>query len=315
MRWLHLSASILLASLFLFEAAIFHPAKSKPSVVTEHLLHTIHRLTIRTALWTLLVGFMSWFGWSWLVASTMTGDGLVECLQSGDWLTVLSGTQFGHIWLFRVIVSLIFGIFLWIVARTSRRRDFLQTSLAWLSIVELVSLAWAGHGIASPGPFSIVHLLGDALHLLTSAFWPGALAPLAAFLFLLLKSNQVEAIVLAAPVVRRFSASSLIAVAVMALTGLLNGIFMVGSFRALLTSTYGQVLVCKLILFAAMIGFGAWNLFLLKPRIAIDIPTVNMPEQKSAVRLLLRNVLCEVALGAAVILIVAVLGITPPPLH
>ena len=111
-RWLHLSASILLASLFLFEAAIFLPAKSKPSVETEHLLHTIHRLTIRTALWTLLVGFMSWFGWSWLVASTMTGDGLVECLQSGDWLTVLSGTQFGHIWLFRVIVSLIFGIFL-----------------------------------------------------------------------------------------------------------------------------------------------------------------------------------------------------------
>jgi putative copper resistance protein D len=105
--------------------------------------------------------------------------------------------------------------------------------------------------------------LGDALHLFTSAFWPGALAPLAAVLFFMLKSSQVEAIVLAAPVVRRFSASSLIAVAVMALTGLLNGIFTVGSFRALLTSTYGQVLVCKLILFAAMIGFGAWNLFLL----------------------------------------------------
>ena len=68
----------------------------------------------------------------------------------------------------------------------------------------------------------------------------------------------------------------------MALTGLLNGIFMVGSFRALLTSAYGQVLVCKLILFVAMIGFGAWNLFLLKPRIAVDLPTVNIPEQKSA---------------------------------
>ena len=85
---------------------------------------------------------------------------------------------------------------------------------------------------------------------------------------------------LAAPVVRRFSASSLIAVAVMAFTGLLNGIFMVGSFRALLTSAYGQVLVSKLILFAAMIGFGAWNLFLLKPRIAIDIPTVNIARAK-----------------------------------
>jgi len=313
-RWLHLSASMLLAGLFLFEAVIVVPAARKPSTDFGHLLGRIHQLTCRTALWTLLVALMSWFGWSWLVASTMTGDDLIECLESGDWLTVLTGTQFGHIWLFRVIVSLVFGIILWVMARTSGRRSFLQTTLVGLSVIELVSLAWAGHATASPGPFGIVHLLGDALHLLTSAFWPGALVPLAAFLFLLLKSSQVEAIGLAAPVVRRFSASSLIAVAGMALTGLLNSIFMVGSFRALLTSAYGQILVAKLILFLAMIGFGAWNLFLLKPRmIAIELP-VNLA-QKRAVHLLLRNVLWEIGLGTLVILIVGLLGITPPPMR
>jgi copper resistance protein D len=289
-RWLHLSASMLLAGLFLFEAVIVVPAARKPSANIGHLLGRIHQLTCRTALWTLLVALMSWFGWSWLVASTMTGDDLIQCLQSGDWLNVLTGTQFGHIWLFRVIVSLVFGIILWVVARTSGRRSFLRTTLVGLSVIELVSLAWAGHATASPGPFGIVHLLGDALHLLTSAFWPGALVPLAAFLFLLLKSSQVEAIGLAAPVVRRFSASSLIAVVGMALTGLLNSIFMVGSFRALLTSAYGQILVSKLILFFAMIGFGAWNSFLLKPKIAVDLPTVNVAQQKSAVHLLFRNV-------------------------
>ena len=173
----------------------------------------------------------------------MSGDDLIECLQSGDWLTVLTGTQFGHIWLFRVIVSLVFGIILWLLVRRSKRRSYLQATLAGLSVIELVSLAWVGHAAAGPGAFGAVHLLGDALHLLTSAFWPGALAPLAAFLLLLLKSSQVETIVLEAPVVRRFSASSLIAVAGMALTGLLNSIFMVGSFRALLTSAYGQLLV------------------------------------------------------------------------
>jgi copper resistance protein D len=67
--------------------------------------------------------------------------------------------------------------------------SFLQTTLAGLSIIELFSLAWAGHGAATPGPFGVVHLLGDALHLGTAAFWPGALAPLAAFLLLLLKSS------------------------------------------------------------------------------------------------------------------------------
>jgi copper resistance protein D len=313
-RWLHLSASILLASLWLFNAVILVPAAKKPSAGIGHLFDTIDQLTCRTALWTLLVALISWLGWSWLVASTMTGDDLIECLQSGDWLTVLTETQFGHIWLFRVILSLVFGIILWVVAITSRRRGFLQTTLVWLSVIELASLAWAGHATATPGQFGFVHLLGDALHLLTSAFWPGSLVPLAAFLFLLLKSSQVEAIGLAAPVVRRFSANSLIAVAVMALTGLSNSIFMVGSIRALLTSAYGQILVSKLILFFAMIGFGAWNLFLLKPRIAVELTAVNLA-QKSAVHLLLRNVLWEIGLGTLVILIVGLLGITPPPMR
>jgi len=314
-RWLHLLASILLASLFLFEAVIVLPATRKLSAGIGQLLDTIHWLTCRTALWTLLVALMSWFGWSWLVASTMSGDDLIECLQTGDWLTVLTGTQFGHIWLFRVIVSLVFGIILWLLARRSKRRSYLQATLAGLSVIELVSLAWVGHAAAGPGSFGVVHLLGDALHLLTSAFWPGALAPLAAFLLLLLKSSQVETIVLEAPVVRRFSASSLIAVAVMALTGSLNSIFMVGSFLALLTSAYGQLLVSKLILFLAMVGFGAWNLFLLKPRIAIALPIVNVAQQKSAVRSLLRNVLWEMGLGTVVILIVGLLGTTPPPMR
>src|SRR5580704_4569004 len=149
-RWLHLSASMLLASLFLFEAVIVIPAARKPSANIGHLLGRIHQLTCRTALWTLLVALMSWFGWSWLVASTMTGDDLIECLQTGDWLTVLTGTQFGHIWLFRMIVSLIFGIMLWL-APSSGRRSYLRATLAGLSIVELVSLAWAGHGVAGPG--------------------------------------------------------------------------------------------------------------------------------------------------------------------
>jgi putative copper resistance protein D len=312
-RWLHLSASILLASLFLFEVAIVLPAARKASTGTERLLATIQRLTCRTAWWTLLAALISWFAWSWLIASIMSGDGLIESLQSGDWLSILTGTQFGHLWLFRAIVSLVLGFILLVVARTPGRRSLLQIALAWLSVIGLVSLAWVGHAAATPGPFAAIHLLGDALHLLASAFWPGALVPLGAFLFLLLKSNQIEAIALAVPVVRRFSGSSLIAVAGLASTGLLNSIFAIGSFRALLTSAYGRILVAKLILFLVMIGFGAVNLFLLKPRITIDLRAGRVAE-KTALRSLLRNVLWEVGLGTFVILIVGLLGTTPPPL-
>jgi putative copper resistance protein D len=311
-RWLHLSASILLGGLFLFQATIFLPAMKKNPETTGALLKRIHLLTCGFAFRTLFVGFVSWFLWSWLVASIMSGDDLIASLQSGDWVTILLGTQFGHTWLFRAIVSLLIGAILWVSARRSGGQNFISSILASLSIIELFSLVWAGHATASPGHLALVHLLADGFHLVALAFWPGSLAPLAAFLLMILKSSQAEAIALASPVVRRFSASSLIAVTFLALTGLLNSAFMVGSFPALLASAYGQILISKLILFVAMIGLGAWNLLVLKPRIRPDLPPARF-EEKSALRLLVRNILWEIGLGTLVVLIVGLLGITPPP--
>jgi putative copper export protein len=171
-RWLHLSASMLPRACFLFQAVIVVPAARNPSAGIGHLLGRIHRLTCRTAFWTLLVALMSWFGWSWLVASTMSGDDLIECLRTGDWLTALTGTLFARIWFWDHPLS----------AGTDIRETklFAGNSRGAFSN-RLVSLAWVGHAAAGPGAFGVVHLLGDALHLLTSAFWPGVLAPLAAF--------------------------------------------------------------------------------------------------------------------------------------
>ena len=314
-RWVHFSASILLAGLFLFETIILIPASRMRPAVSDRLLERFRGRTYPAACLIFLLVFVSWFAWSWLVASAMTGDDLIQCLQRGDWWTVLKGTQFGHTWLFRVFISLLFGIILWWLARASKRRRFLRVTLTGFSAIELVSLAWVGHAAADSGPFRVAHLSGDALHLLTSGFWPGGLAPLAAFLFLVLKSSQNNAIELTAQVVRRFSRGSLIAVAILAASGLSNSLFMVGSFRSLLTTPYGQLLVSKVILFFVIVGFGAWNLFLLKPTIAFEIAAVNDSERKRATRLLLRNVLWELGLGTVVILIVGLLGITTPPMR
>jgi hypothetical protein len=57
------------------------------------------------------------------------------------------------------------------------------------------------------------------------------------------------------------------------------------------------------------------NLLLLKPRLAVNVPAMNVADQERTIRSLFRNVLWEIELGGVVILIVALLGITSPPMH
>ena len=40
-------------------------------------------------------------------------------------------------------------------------------------------------------------------------------------------------------------------------SGIVNGVILVGSFRALLTTSYGELLLLKVALFAVMLGFAA----------------------------------------------------------
>ena len=284
--------------------------KDPPELVLPLFL-SVCRFTYRFARWLWAIAQISWIAWLWLITASMSGEDMIGCINSEAFGTVLFATQFGHLWLMRLVVSLVFGIGLWLLASSSRRRSILMVSLAWLSVIELVSLAGIGHGAATPGADGTVHLLGDALHLFTSAFWPGALVPLATFLFVVRKSPG--ALGIAGLVVRRFSTSSLIAVAVMALTGLLNSVFLVGNVQALLTTAYGELLASKLVLFLLMVGFGAWNLVVLKPRLTADLSAVSVAQRESAIPSLLRNVLWEIGLGTGVILIVGLLGNTPPP--
>jgi len=61
-----------------------------------------------------------------------------------------------------------------------------------------------------------------------------------------------------------------------------------------------------------MVGFGAWNLLVLKPKLTGDVLTADVVYEEGAIRSLLRNVLLEIGLGTGVILIVGLLGSTPP---
>ena len=139
--------------------------------------------------------------------------------------------------------------------------------------------------------------------------------PFAALLVRLAKSEHPAVLRIAAPITRRFSTTSLLAVAALAVTGSLNSVFLLGEIQAVFITPYGRLLLAKLVLFAAMVCIGAWNLLVLKPKFSAEVQPENVANQNLAARFLFRNVLCEIGLGTGVFLIVAILGVSSPPMH
>jgi putative copper export protein len=64
-----------------------------------------------------------------------------------------------------------------------------------------------------------------------------------------------------------------------------------------------------------MIGFGAWNLIVLKPEIIRHGLMNQQGRSPRPITLLIRNVICETALAACVLLVVGFLGVTSPPMN
>jgi copper transport protein len=95
-------------------------------------------------------------------------------------------------------------------------------------------------------------------------------------------------------------------VALLALTGFVNAMFLVGSPTNLFHSIYGRWLLAKIILFMLITGFGAVNLLGLKPR--LDGREAAAP----AARRLRSNVRVELFIAMIIITIVAIMGVLPP---
>ena len=246
--------------------------------------------------------------WFMLVVVTMSG----QPLEVGVLRTVWTRTQFGMLWKVRsgfwfatAVVALLFYF--------NKSNALLQKKLVWLQLcfsgVLLGSLAWAGHGQET----SIWHLLADVLHLLVAAFWPVGLLPLALLLSKLRQSPDPAHWHSIATLTGRFSALSLISVALLTVTGFINSWFLVGSFSNLLEQTYGRWLLAKIILFCIAVAIGAVNLLHLKPCLMLEkLQSEN--SEMTAVQLQL-NIQVELFLGIIIVIIVAVLGILPPANH
>jgi copper transport protein len=105
--------------------------------------------------------------------------------------------------------------------------------------------------------------------------------------------------------IRRFSALALIAVGVLTLTGVYSAVVQVGEWSALLGTTYGQMLLVKLLIALPMVALGAVNLL-------VHRPALQQRGNATRVPLFQRTVTGEAALSVALLLSVSILTSIPP---
>jgi copper resistance protein D len=301
-RAAHIAASILIAGTFTFHVVTLGSASSP----ANDDLPGVERRLLRLVVWSLVAVLLSAVLWFWLVVVNTSGLSFKNAFSAAAWRMVLLKTQFGRVWQLRLgLIAIMFVLVISELVRNDARRRLLILFLWLLSVVLLVSLAWISHAAAAM--VQPLGLVGDALHLCAAGGWIGGLVPLIIFLRCAQASfSPGKSVVL---ILERFSTLSLCCVSVLIASGICNSWLLVGSFHAFFTTRYGWLLLVKLALFGMLISIGARN------RLAIRTKPSTAQAGSHSMRQLRRNVIYEACLGAAVVAIVACLGVTPPARH
>lgn len=245
--------------------------------------------------------------WVVLMASSMAGTPAwpVDREAVG---ALLTGSAIGAAWKLRMVMLVLAAL----AALIAAGRGIWLGAVAFCSAVALGTLAWTGHGAMDEAAMGWVHLIADILHLIASGAWVGALLGL--ILLVSRPAARVDAghLGLTHRALHGFGAVGTVVVGTILVTGLVNGWMLVGigNIAALPATLYGQLLLVKLALFVAMLGFASLNRFRLTPAFERSIAAGDHGRALGALR---RSLAVETACIVAILALVAWLGTLEPP--
>ena len=302
-RGVHFAATAVMTGTLIFREVVAEAASrsARPAAII------VRTQTLRVAWIFLAVATASAMIWLLLAAASMSGLSFGESMTSDVLSTVVNETQFGRVSEIRLVLAVI------IAGGLAYDRFPLARGLALaMSLGLTAALAWTGHAGSTAGAMGILHLTADTLHLLAAAIWIGGLVSLV-LLLSVSRNDQTDAgVSFARDATQRFSTMGVAIVVVVLATGIVNGWILVGSWHALIATFYGQLLILKMALFAAMLLIAAANRFWLMPRLALRLGSAP---QLEVVRRLACNSMIEVALASMIFAIVGMLGTLHPAIH
>lgn len=272
-RWFALTGAILLIGLGLWSV------QGRPQLGT---LPAVNRTM--WAAWTVfVVGGFATFGF---FGAQAKGGTSADALSPSVWGDV-AGTDTGRALLVRAILAVVLGLLLRVWHRHSA--TWWQGLAGVASLLAFVASSASGH----PNSLSprLLWIAVDVVHLVAIAVWVGGLFAL------LLAGRDWLAEPEAVRPVRRYSSSALVAVPVIAVTGVAQALKLTGSLDDVTATTWGRMLLGKVVLVVVMVALGAVSRWLLHH----DGP--------SALR---RTVLVEGVIGLVVIALAAGMVGQPP---
>lgn len=187
--------------------------------------------------------------------AAVTASGAGSLVDPGAWADVVS-TRAGGWWAVRALlmVGLALGASTTVLSRLAGRgsRPGAGTTAVAVAaaVAVLLVVSLGGHGATGRAP--LVGLAATVVHLGAMSVWVGGLVLVAAVAW---RHGRAAALGLA----RRFSPVALLAVVVLAATGLVNSWRQVGDIELLTSTDYGRVLLVKLAFVALAVGVALFS--------------------------------------------------------
>ena len=300
-RWLHFAAMFLLfgGSLFWLDAG-----RGRWSALRDH----PGSVGVTTCLLRCAAPVAVASGLAWLLATvaTMT-DGFAGALDPVFLRVFFFDTPFGPVELVRL--ALFAGLLAAAFLPGAARRRFAITAM--LSAALLVSQAWLGH--AAEGGDTLLGwsmIASYGVHAIAAAAWIGGLPIL---LLALIERHRGQACTSAKEatlaLLQRYSVKATVAASAVVLSGIVNTAFRIGTdANSLAITSYGHVLLAKLVFVAVVLALAALTRFVAIPRLRRLCELRGTVAARSAY-----SVGLELGFGLLVLAAAAVLGITPPP--
>lgn len=235
----------------------------------------------------------------------------VQAQSLGVGIEAALTTNFGTTWIVRMFIAfIILGLYFAVRTQNPIRKIY-QISILGVGLALLATTTMIGHGAATTQAPAVAL---DFIHNIVVSLWIGGLIYLgyAAIPSLRqLELNFKSAII--ALLVPRFSMMTVVILGIVAITGPLLLWMLESNINNLLITSYGKILISKLIFAGFMIGVGAFNQFNIHSNAIAVVKAGKTTTQVDVHKRFNKSLKVESAIGIALLFSVALLTNTSLP--